>query len=41
MCIRDSLGEPHWIPRRLFTGLMILFIVTTVGERMVLSLIHI
>ena len=29
------LGEPHWIPRRLFTGLMILFIVTTVGERMV------
>ena len=28
-------GEPNWVPRRFFTGLMILFVVTTVGERMV------
>ena len=28
-------GEPNWIPRRFFTGLLILFAVTTVGERLV------
>ena len=28
-------GEPHWVPRRLFSGLMVIFAVMTVGERMV------
>lgn len=28
-------GEPHWIPRRVFTGLLIVFAVATVSERLV------
>jgi len=28
-------GEPRWLPRRFFAGLMILFVVATVGERLV------
>ena len=28
-------GEPSWVPRRFFAGLMVLFALTTVGERMV------
>lgn len=30
-------GEPRWIPRRFFTGLLILFLVSTVGERVVFA----
>ena len=28
-------GEPGWVPRRFFTGLLILFAIMTLGERMV------
>ena len=28
-------GEPGWLPRRFFAGLMILFVITTVGEKIV------
>ena len=28
-------GEPRWLPRRFFAGLLILFVIATVGERMV------
>lgn len=33
--IYRKFGEPRWVPRRLFTGLLILFAVATVSERMV------
>ena len=28
-------GEPRWLPRRFFAGLIVIFAITTVGERMV------
>ena len=28
-------GEPRWLPRRFFAGLVVIFAITTVGERMV------
>jgi hypothetical protein len=31
----QNVGEPKWVPRRLFVGLLILFALATLGERMV------
>ena len=28
-------GEPKWLPDRFFTGLLVLFVIATVGERIV------